>query len=59
VTAQHNGGQQPSSSTVAAGGHGTTAGDNANRDYITMDDLLQDMAANDGGVVMGMVSRLL
>jgi hypothetical protein len=49
VTAEHDGGQQPSSSTVAASGHGIAAGDNANRDYIMMNDLLQDMADNDGG----------
>ena len=36
-------GQQPSSSTVA-----TTGGDTANHDYINIDELLQDMAANDG-----------
>jgi hypothetical protein len=39
-------GQQPSSA-AAAGEHGTAASDNADRDYITMDDLLQDMADND------------
>jgi hypothetical protein len=49
VTVEHDGGQQPSSSTVAVGGHGTAAGDNADHHYITMNDLLQDMADNDGG----------
>jgi hypothetical protein len=39
----NDGGQQPSSSTVAAGG------DNANHDYISINDLLQDIADNDGG----------
>ena len=34
-------GQQPSSSTV------TTGGNSANRDYINIDELLQDMADND------------
>jgi hypothetical protein len=38
-----NDGGQPSSLAAATGD------DNANRDYITMDDLLQDMADNDGG----------
>jgi hypothetical protein len=49
VTAEHDGGQQPSSSSAAAGGHDTAAGDNANHDYITMDDLLQDMADDSSG----------
>ena len=35
-------GQQPSSSTTTGGG------DNVNRDYINIDQLLQDMAGNDG-----------
>ena len=48
VTTEHDGGQQPSSSSAAADGHDTAVGNNADRDYITMDDLLQDMA-NDGG----------
>jgi hypothetical protein len=47
VTAKHDGGQQPSSAAVA-GGHSTAAADNADRDYITTDDLLQDMADNGG-----------
>ena len=34
-------GQHPSSSTATAGG------DNANRDYINIDELLQDLADND------------
>jgi hypothetical protein len=37
-------------SSVAAGGHGNAAtGDNADCDYITMDDLLQDTADDDDG----------
>jgi hypothetical protein len=37
-------------SSAAAGGHGSAAiGDNADRDYITMDDLLQDMADDNDG----------
>jgi hypothetical protein len=39
--------KQPSS--AAAGGHGNDTGDNADCDYIMMDDLLQDMADDDGG----------
>ena len=37
-------------SSAAAGGHDNAAtGDNADRDYITMDDLLQDTADDDDG----------
>ena len=36
------GGQQPSPSTTTAGG------DSANHDYVNIDELLQDMAGNDG-----------
>ena len=36
-------GQQPSSSSAA-----TAGGDSANRDYVNIDKLLQDMAGNDG-----------
>ena len=36
------GGQQPSPSTATVGG------DSANRDYVNIDELLQDMPANDG-----------
>jgi len=36
-------GQQPSPSTAA-----TAGGDSANHDYINIDELLQDMAGNDG-----------
>jgi hypothetical protein len=57
VCAEHDGGQQPSSSLAAVDGHGVT-GDNVDRDYITMEYLLQDMADEDG-VAMGMVSKLL
>jgi hypothetical protein len=46
TTVAVNAEEQPS--TVAASGHGTAPGDNADRDYITIDDLLQDMADNDG-----------
>jgi hypothetical protein len=42
VNAEHDRGQQLSS-TAAAGRHNTTVGDNADRDYITIHDLLQDM----------------
>jgi hypothetical protein len=47
MTAAVNAEQQPSS--AAAGGHGNDTSDNAEYDYITMDDLLQDMADNDDG----------
>jgi hypothetical protein len=48
TTAAVNVEQQTSS--AAADGHGNAAiGDNADRDYITMDDLLQDTADDDGG----------
>ena len=48
TTAAVNAEQQTPS--VAAGGHDNAAtGDNANRDYIMMDDLLQDTADNDDG----------
>jgi hypothetical protein len=43
AVAVNDGGQQPSSSTAAADG------DSANRDYISINDLLQDMTDNDGG----------
>jgi hypothetical protein len=43
VAAVNEGGQQPSSSAAAAGD------DSANHDYITISDLLQDMADNNGG----------
>ena len=47
-TAAVNAEQQTSSAT--AGGHGNAAtSDNADRDYITMDDLLQDMADDNDG----------
>ena len=36
-------GQQPSSSSAATAGE-----DSANRDYVNIDELLQDMAGNDG-----------
>ena len=36
-------GPQPSSSTTA-----TAGGDTANQEYVNIDELLQDMAANDG-----------
>ena len=37
-------------SSAAAGGHGNAAtSDNADRDYITMDDLLQDTTGDDDG----------
>jgi hypothetical protein len=42
VNADHVG--QPASSSSAAAGN-----DNADRDYITVEDLLQDMADDDGG----------
>jgi len=35
-------GQQPSPSTTTAGGN------SANRDYVNIDELLQDMVGNDG-----------
>jgi len=35
-------GQQPSPTTT------TTGGNNANRDYVNIDELLQDMVGNDG-----------
>jgi hypothetical protein len=40
---ENDGGQQPSEGVAAA------SDDNASRDYITMADLLQDVADNDGG----------
>jgi hypothetical protein len=39
----NDGGQQPSSSSAAAGD------DSSNHDYISINDLLQDMIDNDGG----------
>ena len=39
--------QQPS--TAAISEHGTATNNNADHDYITMDDLVQDMADDDGG----------
>jgi hypothetical protein len=39
----NDGGQQPSASTVATGD------DSANCDYISIHDLFEDMADNDGG----------
>jgi hypothetical protein len=42
-------GRQPSSSVEAAGRHDTASSNNADHDYIMMDDLLQDMAHDDGG----------
>ena len=37
-------------SSAAAGGHGNAAtGDNEDRDYITMDDMIQDTADDDDG----------
>ena len=59
VTIEPDGGQQPSSSSSAADRHGTATGDNADGDYIMMDDLLQDMDDEGGGDSDGMVSRLL
>jgi hypothetical protein len=50
VNAEHDGGQQPSSLAAAAGGHDIATSDyNADRDYIMMDDLLQDMADDSRG----------
>jgi hypothetical protein len=43
MAAANDGGQQPSAGVAAA------SDDNASRDYITMADLLQDMADDDGG----------
>jgi hypothetical protein len=43
AAAVNDGGQQPSSSSAAAGG------DSSNHDYISINDLLQDMTDNDGG----------
>jgi hypothetical protein len=43
VAAVNDEGQQPSSSAAAVGD------DSANHDYITISDLLQDMANNNGG----------
>ena len=48
TNAEHVGGQQPSAAAVV-GGHGTATGNNVDRDYIMMDDLLQDMADDEGG----------
>jgi hypothetical protein len=50
--------EQPSA--VAASGHDTAPGDNVDRDYITMDDLLEDMADDDdingdGGELAGVM----
>jgi hypothetical protein len=43
VAAVNDGGQQPSSSVAAAGGN------NSNHDYVSINDLLQNMTDNDGG----------
>ena len=41
--------EQQTSSAVTGGLNNAATSDNADRDYITMDDLLQDMADNDDG----------
>ena len=49
VNAEPDRGQQPTSSSSAVGGHSNATSYNADHDYITLDNLLQDMIDDDGG----------
>ena len=58
MTTAVNAEQQTSSAIVGRHGNVATNDNNADRDYITMDDLHQDMADDDGGAMMGMAVSL-